>query len=407
MNKFFFAIKPFRTDRRQPLRAFILATFIIGMTQPLSADTILLKNGKNLEGQIIEKTKRHIKMQTKNGVIKVPFTMMDDATAEQVKEIPEKIMTKSEAPVLYKGKKITREDTDVEKILQPVFAQFKDMTSFQCNGTGVSNSIQDKMMDTTQAYITVKFQRPNYFLIVLENTLSKGPKETLAAWNNGATTLFYSSAAKTYNYAPNDTMALMDIGYLKILYQLFSGCESECPLVQDLAYLGNTDLNGEPCYLLSRTMPIGYYVLWISKKRNLITRIDYTLSGYPDEFYRQPTTNEEIETILKAMEMEPSEENIKIARKIILNIEPPPEEENEATGEPKPKKAKKKKKKKVIPPPKKGPQYETSIYAELTLDNFELDWEIDPGEFRFGIPEGTAFQSEEDLKKIFEEEKEE
>ncbi|MFA5259933.1 MAG: hypothetical protein WC450_01750, partial [Candidatus Omnitrophota bacterium] len=217
-------------------------------------------------------------MQTKDGVIKVPFTMMDEATADQVKKIPEKTMTKNEAPLLYKGKKITKEDIAVEKILQPVFEQFKNMTSFQCNGTGVSNSIQNQIMDSTQSYITLKFQRPNYFLITLENIMSKGQKETLAAWNNGATTLAYSSAAKTYNYTPNDTMALMDIGYLKILYQLFSGCESECPLVQDLAYLGNTDLNGEVCYLLSRTMPIGYYVLWVSKKRNLIIRIDYTLS---------------------------------------------------------------------------------------------------------------------------------
>jgi hypothetical protein len=106
------------------------------------------------------------------------------------------------------------------------------------------------------------------------------------------------------------------------------------------------------------------------------------------------------------MEMEPTEENMKIARKIILNIEPPPEEKNEETGEPKPKKAKKKKRKKTIPPPKRGPQYETSIYAEMTLDNFEFDWELDPGVFRFNIPEGTTFQSEDDLKKLFEEEKE-
>ncbi|HPB69294.1 MAG TPA: hypothetical protein PKU74_10375, partial [Candidatus Omnitrophota bacterium] len=54
------------------------------------------------------------------------------------------------------------------------------------------------------------------------------------------------------------------------------------------------------------------------------------------------------------------------------------------------------------PPPPRGPKYQTSIYAELTLDNFEFDWEIDPGEFRFGIPEGTTLVSEEDFKKQFE-----
>jgi len=386
------------------LRAFIIAIFIACMTQPLSADTILLKNGKILEGPIIEKTKRHIKMQTKNGVIKVPFTMMEEATAEEVKKIPEKIMIKDEPPLLYKGKKITKEDIDVEKILQPVFAKFKDMSSFQCNGTGVFNSIRDNVMDTTQTYITMKFQRPNYFLIVLDNTLSKGQKEILAAWNNGATPLSYSSTAKTYNYASNDTMALMDIGYLKIVHQLFSGCEAECPLLQDLTYLGNTDLNGEVCYLLSRTMPIGYYVLWVSKKRNVVIRLDYTLSGYPDEFYRQPTTDAELETILKAMEMEPTEENLKKARQVILNIQPPPEEEEKDEDDGAKKKEKKKKKKAPPPPPPppRGPKYQTSIYAELTLDNFEFDWEIDPGEFRFGIPEGTTLVSEEDFKKQFE-----
>ena len=381
------------------MRALILATFIVCMTHPLSADTILLKNGRNLEGLIVEKTKRHIKLETKDGIIKVPLTMMDDLTADQVKKIPEKTMKKTEAPVLYKGKKVTKEETDVEKILQPVFAKFKDVSSFQCNGTGVSNSIQNKIMQTTQAYVTLSFQRPNYFLIVLEQTIGKDQEKTLASWNNGATLLSYNSETKTYNYAPNDTMALMDIGFIKVLYQIFSGCESECPLLNDLAYLGNTDLNGEVCYLLSRTMPIGYYVLWVSKERNLIIRIDYTLTGYPDEFYRQPTTDAELETILQAMDMEPTEKNVKKARKIILNIYPPlDEEDEEEETDPK----KKKKKAPPPPPPLRGPQYETSIYAELTLDNFEFDRELDPGVFRFGIPEGATFKSEDDFKKQFE-----
>ena len=385
------------------MRVFIIAAFIVCVTHPLSAETILLKNGKNLDGEIVEKTRRHIRLQTENGIVKIPFTMMDEQAAEELNKIPEKTMKKAEAPVIYKGKPVTKEEIDVEQILQPVFKKFKEMTSFQCNGIGVSNTLKNQEMTTAQTYFTLKFQRPNYFLMVSEETTGKGgTQETLAAWNTGATAVSYSSKEKTYSAAPNDTMALMDIGYLKILYQLFSGCESECPLLKDLAYLGNTDLSGETCYLLSHTMPIGYYVLWVSKKRNLILRIDYTLSGYPDEFYRQPTTDAELETILQAMGLETTEKNMKKARQIILKIQPPPDDEEEQEEGPTPKpKQKKKKKKTPPPPPPRGPEHETNIYAELTLDNFELDQKLDPGEFRFGIPDDTTFQSEEDFKQLF------
>ena len=77
---------------------------------PLGAESVLFKSGRILEGEVIEKTDRHIKVDTGDGVFKVPFNMMDEEFAAYFKDFPEMTLKAAPPPVVYKGKTISKDE---------------------------------------------------------------------------------------------------------------------------------------------------------------------------------------------------------------------------------------------------------------------------------------------------------
>jgi len=338
------------------------------------AESVVLKSGMIVQGEVIEKTQEYIKVDTGSNVLKIPFKRMDEEFAAAYQALPEKIAEPQEV-FLYKGQKISKEEVELEAILKAVLARYKEMTSFQCNGSGITSTSSGEALVNGQKYITVKFQRPHYYLTIDKTTLPKRKKkfgeETRAAWSNGEGHFYYKSSALKYFQLPTDTMARMGVAYINILYNFFTGCEGECPFLKTFSYFGNASFGGENCYLFKQDVSSGSYMIWVSQVSNLIVKIDYEFEGQPDEFFARGMNIEEINSIFPPLEMELTAENQKTARQVIKDLH-------------------------AIRWGQK-----TKSYVEVTLENIITNEELKPGNFQYPYPQDTAFESGEDFKERF------
>ncbi len=66
------------------MRLFFLLISILVFTNPAAAETITLKSGRVLKGQLIERTSEYIKFDTGSGVLNIRYRMMDPADAERL-----------------------------------------------------------------------------------------------------------------------------------------------------------------------------------------------------------------------------------------------------------------------------------------------------------------------------------
>ena len=338
------------------------------------AESVVLKSGMIVQGEVIEKTEEYIKVDTGSNVLKIPFKRMDEEFAAAYLALPEKIADPKEV-ILYKGQKISKEEVPTEDILKAVLARYKEMTSFQCNGGGILSTQAGDALISGQKYITVKFQRPHYYLIIDKTSLPKRKKrfgeEIRAAWYDGEGHYYYKSTANKYFQLPTETMARMGVAYMNILYNFFTGCDGECPFLKTFSYFGSASFGGEKCYLFKQDVDSGSYIIWVSQSSQLIVKIDYEFNGQPDEFFARGMDIEEINSIFPPLEMELTAENQKAARRVIKDLH-------------------------AIRWGK-----ETKSYVEVTLENMIINQELKPENFQYPYPPDTVFESQEDFKERF------
>jgi hypothetical protein len=353
---------------RQCLR---IVVFLLLSANTVFAESVVLKSGMVIQGEVVEKTDEHIKINTGSSVLKIPFKRMDEKFAAAYRALPEKTVEIQEV-LLYKGQKISREDVQGEEVLKAILAKYKEMSSFQCNGGGITNTNYGSSLSSGYKYITIKFQRPGFYLIVEKTSAPKSVEEIRAAWHSGEGHFYYKNKAKKYFQLPNAILARMGVGYINILYDFFIGCTDECALLKTFSYFGNATFGGEHCYLFKQDVNSGSYMIWISKSNHLILKIDYEFSGHSDEFFARGIDIEAINSIFPVLKMELSAENQKIARQAIKDIH-------------------------AI---RWG--LEAKTYVEVTFENIKINEELKPKDFQYPYPEDTAFESEEDFKKRFE-----
>ena len=344
-------------------------------TSTAFADSVVLKSGMIIQGDVFEKTEDYIKINTGSSVLKIPFKRMDEEFASAYRALPDKIVTPKEV-FLYKGRKISKENVEAEPILKAVLARYKEMSSFQCNGVGISNTDNGASVTTGQKYITIKFQRPDLYLITDKTSDTYFGFETRAAWHDGKSRYYYNSKTKKYFELPTDSLARMGIGYMNILFDFFAGCETDCEFIKDFSYFGNAHFNGELFYLFKKDVSSGSYMIWVSQSSNLIMRIDYDFEGHPDEFFARGIDTEAINNIFPVLGMEVTAEKQKNIRTAIKDIH-------------------------AI---KWG--LKTKTYAEVIFDNINVDVKFKPENFKYFYPEDTTFESEEDFKKRMEKKEE-
>ena len=348
----------------------ILLVVVLLLLSPhiVCAESVVLKSGMIIQGDIVEKTGDYIKINTGSSVLKIPFKRMDEEFAAAYQALPDKVVEPKEV-FLYKGRKISKENVEAGPILKAALARYKEMTSLRCNGVGISNTDYGGGVSTGQKYVTLQFQRPDLYLITDKTSDSYFGVETRAAWNDGKARYYYKSKTKKYFELPTDTLARMGISYINILYDFFTGCEDECAFIKNFSYFGNASFNGEDFYLFKEDVNTGSYMIWVSKSSNLIMRIDYDFEAHPDEFFARGMDIDTINSIFPVLGIEVTAENQKNVRKAIKDIH-------------------------AI---KWG--LKTKTYSEVIFDNIEVDKKFKPEDFEYSYPEGTTLETIDDFKK--------
>ena len=333
------------------MKILFVALMLIALgAGPLGAESVLFKSGRILEGEVIEKTDRYIKVDTGDGVFKVPFNMMDDEFAAYFKEFPAMEQKAAPPPVVYKGKTIRKEGIVAQDVLARVAERYKNLTALSCYGVGISTTMTRGANNTAQQYLSVRLQRPGYYLVIEETTDAAQQMVRRAAWDDGAAH-YYDSLLNTQTDYPTDDLAWLGINDVKVLYDLFFGCENGCSAWDKVNYFGSTDLNGEPCYLFQKSVYKGSYMFWISQTRDLIVRIDYGFEGDVNEFLVRQLSMDQIEAAFAALGVEQNNDNEARFRNLI---------------------------EKAYPFKKNQP---TETYSEIIFDNMEFDQEEGPEAF--------------------------
>ncbi len=103
------------------MNRFYAACFALVLALSLRADTIVFRNGEELEGTILEKDESEIKLEVDNGTVVVPMVKVRRIELDTPEKIAERARKKAEAEefakkmadegkVLYKGKWVTEEE---------------------------------------------------------------------------------------------------------------------------------------------------------------------------------------------------------------------------------------------------------------------------------------------------------
>ena len=103
------------------MNRFYAACFALVLAFTLRADTVVFKNGEELEGTILEKDETELKLEVENGTVLVPMVKVRRIDLDTPEKIAERARKKAEAEefakkmadegkVLYKGKWMTEEE---------------------------------------------------------------------------------------------------------------------------------------------------------------------------------------------------------------------------------------------------------------------------------------------------------
>lgn len=64
----------------------------LGRPAVASAETLMLKSGKAVEGDVVEKTEDHVTVDTGEKLVEIPFDMMHAETVEAFQDFPETLL---------------------------------------------------------------------------------------------------------------------------------------------------------------------------------------------------------------------------------------------------------------------------------------------------------------------------
>lgn len=182
------------------------------------------------------------------------------------------------------------ENPSVKEILNKVVATYKSMKTYKCKGTRSSFEKSTMGTGTGGGTFTILLKKPNLYLITWTSAIAL-PGDSVALWSNGTQPYLYR--LKTYNKMFNEDIALKNASIFGLPSTVpvlflpefkredapFSWLKD--PNVENIEKIGDED-----CYVISGTSAVSKKVtIWISKTRNLIREMEYSLE--PPEGGRQ------------------------------------------------------------------------------------------------------------------------
>lgn len=259
------------------LGVFLSSILILYALSILYADTIELKSGKIVEGKIVERTDKYIKVDIGIGM---PITYFLD----EIEGIDGGQIKISEALV---DKNVSPDEADPQKILKQVLENYLTMKNYSSKVKITHiGSVMD-MEVVGESHGLIQLSKPNYYKIKLSESQKTGDsirEVTTAIWNAGSGPHHYHGELNAYSKVKDDIFALRiattvasfnKIGIVRMFFDFMqdhNALSKYLSEIKNLKMLGEEIIDNEACYIIEGDIGGMLVKYWISKERNLIMK---------------------------------------------------------------------------------------------------------------------------------------
>lgn len=278
------------------------------------ADTILLKNGKKYEGDIVDRTGGYVRIRTTIGLLRIPLNMVDEKSQQVI----------SQMQTSTKGKEAQKGES-AQVIREKIIAAYHALQTYKTEGTvAMAMDISGQKM-LTHVDFSILLKKPNMYLIswTVKNPAFPDKIISGAAWNNGEQPYLYSNDRRSYSKMADDAMALniaagLSFEAARVVPALFlnaSGDQSPLKPWTNLLREADESVNGVDCYVVSGRSPISKEeTIWVSKSDYFIKKYSRSLTPPPQGVKTFQPSEEQLEALIKSKGWEVTNERKKAMR---------------------------------------------------------------------------------------------
>ena len=273
---------------------FGLVLFLFGWVFLSSAfaDSITLFNGNTIEGKILERTDKYIKVESQG----VTLTYYLD----EIKSV-----NQSNSSLI---------DESAQAILEKVISSYNSLQTYKTEGKA------SMMMDTNghtmlqKIDFSIILKKPSMYLIswTEKGPLDPGNNMPSAVWKNGDNAYFYESRMQRFIKMPSDDMALnmaagLSMEAARVIPALFfyaSGEKSPLKSWSNISREADQEVNGIDCFVISGASLISQKeTLWASKVNYQILKYSRSMAPPPGGFKMPELSDEKLDARFKSMGM--------------------------------------------------------------------------------------------------------
>lgn len=228
--------------------------------------------------------------------------------------------------VMMLGRSAPAADITPGELLAEVAKKYREMDTYESEGTITSDIDTGNMKMTMETTFTVRLKKPNLFLITWTQKMPMGGMEMPGAvWHDGTQNGFYMGAMNTWSVMKDESMALaaatgVSGGAANTIPKLFmTGLEEMMDpffMLDEPVMEEEETIDGEECYVISASSIVWKKITyWISKSDRHIVKFAHSLEPPEGEKLEIPEmTDEMIEETLGMMGEEVTEESKKRIR---------------------------------------------------------------------------------------------
>ena len=260
---------------------------------PAYADTIKLRDGKTVDGKILEKTGQYVKI---------------DSAGVALTYYPDEIESINQGAANEGAN-----ETDPHAILEKVKAKYKSLKTYKTHGTVT--------MDTGSAKLHTDFnmmlKKPNQYLI---SWTPKMPMSVMwgGVWNEGTQPYIYMGLMNAYSKMSSDEIALASATGVSqgvaftmpsVFLEVFKKGSSILDTLVNPVLDGVEKVEDKDCYVISGSAPhVKKETLWVSRSEYLIIKHFYSFETQQGGEKKLEMTDAQLDALLKNMGVEGSPE---------------------------------------------------------------------------------------------------
>jgi outer membrane lipoprotein-sorting protein len=236
--------------------------------------------------------------------------------------------------LLLAGNICVAEETDPSAIFKKVIAAYDALDTYSAEGTIVADLDTGIATTKLETSFTIKLKKPNLYLISWEQKNPLIPfTQAGAVWNDGSQPFLYmfTGNSKAYSKIKGDETALGGATGISggaahtvpsLFLSVFKQQGSPFARLIESKLEESAQVEMDDCYVISgRSASSKKETYWISKKTFLIRRYVRSLEP-PEGGIKMPKMNDEqLETSIKAMGQEPTEERKLAMKKMMEHAE--------------------------------------------------------------------------------------